>query len=73
MPIVDILIYNSLCYTSSIGLPLKYAPFQAKVHLLKGSTDIDSGLYYTIIDFNEVDMRVYLPGTVIFTEVARPM
>ena len=28
------------------------------------------GLYYTIIDFNEVDIRIYLPEKVIFTEAA---
>ena len=28
--------------------------------------------YYTIIDFNEVDIRIYLPEKVIFTEAARP-
>ena len=28
--------------------------------------------YYTIIDFNEVDIRIYLPEEVIFTEAARP-
>ena len=27
---------------------------------------------YTIIDFNEVDIRIYLPEKVIFTEAARP-
>ena len=26
------------------------------------------GQYYTIIDFNEVDIRIYLPEKVIFTE-----
>ena len=26
--------------------------------------------YYTIIDFNEVDIRIYLPLKVIFTEAA---
>ena len=28
--------------------------------------------YYIIIDFNEVDIRIYLPEKVIFTEAARP-
>ena len=28
--------------------------------------------YYTIIDFNGVDMMIYLPEKVIFTEAARP-
>ena len=28
--------------------------------------------YYSIIDFNEVDIRIYLPEKVIFTEAARP-
>ena len=28
--------------------------------------------YYTIIGFNEEDMRIYLPEKVIFTEAARP-
>ena len=27
-----------------------------------------AGLYYTIIDFNKVDMRIYLPEEVIFTK-----
>ena len=27
--------------------------------------------YYTIIDFNKVDMRIYLPEKVIFFEAAR--
>ena len=27
--------------------------------------------YYTVIDFNEVDMRIYLPEKVIFTKAAR--
>ena len=29
-------------------------------------------LEYTIIDFNEVDRRIYLPEKVIFTKAARP-
>lgn len=29
-------------------------------------------LLYTIIDFNEVDIRIYQPENVIFTEAARP-
>ena len=28
--------------------------------------------YYTIIDLNEVDIRIYLPEKVIFIEAARP-
>ena len=28
--------------------------------------------HYTIIDFNEVDMRIYLPEKVIFTKATRP-
>ena len=28
--------------------------------------------YYTIIDFNEVDIRIYLPEKVVITEAARP-
>ena len=28
--------------------------------------------YYTIIDLNEVEIRIYLPEKVIFTEAARP-
>ena len=37
-------------------------------HLHEGQ----SGLYCTIIDFNEVDIRIYLPEKVIFIEAARP-
>ena len=33
---------------------------------------IYSRQHYTIIDFNEVDMRIYLPKKVIFTEAAKP-
>ena len=29
-------------------------------------------MYYTINDFNEVDMRIYLPEKAIFAETARP-
>ena len=36
----------------------------------KGSYAPTSGLYYTIIDFNEVDIRIYLPEKVIFTKAA---
>ena len=32
---------------------------------------ITASVYHTVIDFNEVDMRIYLPEKVIFTEVAR--
>ena len=31
-----------------------------------------ANLHYTIIDFNEVDIRIYLPEKVIFTEAVRP-
>ena len=34
--------------------------------------DFTAMKYYTIIDFNEVDIRIYLPEKVIFTEAARP-
>ena len=29
-------------------------------------------MYYTIIDFNEVDITIYLPEKVMFTKAARP-
>ena len=34
----------------------------------QGSVCPTPGQYYTIIDFNEVDIRIYLPEKVIFTE-----
>ena len=34
--------------------------------------DFNFGRHYKIIDFNEVDIRIYLPEEVIFTEAARP-
>ena len=34
------------------------------------STHVNASIY-TIIDYNEVDMRIYLPEKVIFTEAAR--
>ena len=44
--------------------------------LVKKTSDIctylSSGQYYTIIDFNEVDIRIYLSEKVIFTEAVRP-
>ena len=33
---------------------------------------IYTGIYYTIINFNEEDMRIYLPEKVIFTEATGP-
>ena len=34
---------------------------------------IFSIVYYPVIDYNEVDMRIYLPEKVIFTEAPRPI
>ena len=34
--------------------------------------DFNFGRHYTIIDFNEVDIRIYISEKVIFTEAARP-
>ena len=47
-----------VCFTSYINLC--------------ASLDQFVGRHYTIIDFNEVYMRIYLPQKVIFTEATRP-
>ena len=38
---------------------------ELKSHYNKTAIDLNFGRHYTLIDFNEVDMRIYLPEKVI--------
>ena len=61
------LIKNQNVNTQYLG---SYPPFWIFTKLAAMKKEIC--FYYTIIDFNEVDVRIYLPKKVIFTEVTKP-